>query len=222
MADRMRDVLWADIAQIYRQICEHPFITGLTDGSLGQDRFRHYVVQDSHYLRAYARALAGCAAKAPIEAELMMFAEHAGVAIAAEAELHAGLLADLRLGADEGAAAPVMPATRAYAGHLLSITASGSYPEAVSAVLPCYWIYARVGEHLQRLGSPEPLFQRWIDTYAGEEYQAVVDAVLAVTDRVGAAASAAEGELMRRHFHTSARYEWMFFDAAYRLEDWPV
>jgi thiaminase/transcriptional activator TenA len=222
MANRTRDALWGQAAEIYARICAHPFITGLTDGTLGHDRFRYYIVQDAHYLRAYARALAGCAAKAPLEGELTMFAEHAGVAIAAENELHAGLLTDLGLDAGAAAAVPVGPATQAYASYLLAITGSGSYAEAVAAVLPCYWIYARVGEHLQRHGSPEPLFQRWIDTYAGQEFQAVVDGVLAVTDRVGADASPAERELMRRHFHTTARYEWMFFDAAYRMEDWPV
>ncbi|RRR44752.1 thiaminase II [Mycolicibacter terrae] len=222
MAERTRALLWADIAEIYQRICDHPFITGLTDGSLGHDRFRYYIAQDAHYLRAYARALAGCAAKAPIEAELTMFVEHAGVAIAAEAELHAGLLSDLGLDAGVAAAVPVAPATQAYASYLLAVTGSGSYAEAVAAVLPCYWLYARVGEHLQRHGSPEPLFQRWIDTYAGPDYQAVVDAVLAVTDRIGAQASSAEWDLMRRHVHTAARYEWMFFDAAYRMEDWPV
>lgn len=221
----MRDQLWASdgpVALIYQRICEHPFITGLTDGSLGHDRFRRYIVQDSHYLRAYARALAGCAAKAPVQAELTMFVEHAGTAISAENELHAGLLTDLGLAADQTASLPVAPTTHAYASYLLAVTATGSYADAVAAVLPCYWIYARVGEHLQRHGSPEPLFQRWIDTYAGQEYQTVVDQVLTVTDRIGAQASAAERELMRRHFHTTARYEWMFFDAAYRMEDWPV
>lgn len=222
MAERTRELLWADVDGIYRQICEHPFITGLTNGSLGRKQFRYYVVQDAHYLRAYARALAGCAAKAPIETELTMFAEHAGAAITAEAELHAGLLRDLGLDARAAAELPVTPTTQAYASYLLAVTASGSYAEAVAAVLPCYWIYARVGEHLQRHGSPDPLFQRWIDTYAGQEYQTVVEAVLAVADRIGAHAPAAERELMHRHFRAAARYEWMFFDAAHRLEDWPV
>lgn len=222
MANRTRDALWGEAAEIYRRICAHPFITGLTDGSLGRDRFTYYIVQDGHYLRAYARALAGCAAKAPLEPELTMFAAHAGAAITAENELHAGLLADLGLDVERTAALPVTPATQAYASYLLAVTASGSYAEAVAAVLPCYWIYARVGEHLQLHGSPDPLFQRWIDTYAGAEYRAVVEEVLAVTDRIGVAASPAEWDLMRRHFHTTARYEWMFFDAAHRMEDWPV
>lgn len=221
MTERNRERLWAPIDGIYRQICEHPFVTELTKGTLGRNQFRHYLVQDGHYLRGYARALAACASKAPIASELTMFTEHAGVAITAEADLHAGLLADLGLDAEAAAAQPIAPTTQAYTSYLLAVTAYGSYAEAVAAVLPCYWVYARVGEHLQRHGSPEPLFQRWIDTYAGQQYQAVVEAVLAVADRI-ATHRGAEWESMRRHLHTAARYEWMFFDAAYRMEDWPV
>ena len=58
--------------------------------------------------------------------------------------------------------------------------------------------------------------------YAGAEFQTVVDAVLVVVDRIGAAASPPELAVMRRRFHTAARYEWMFWDAAYRMENWPL
>lgn len=221
MADRIRDLLWADAAEIYREICAHPFVTGLHDGTLGRDRFGHYIMQDSHYLRGYARALTVCAAKAPDETETTMFAEHATGAIAAEREMHTGLLDGL--GADAAAPPPVAPTTQAYVSYLLATAHGGSYAEAVAAVLPCYWIYARVvGERLRSDGSADPLYQRWIDMYAGQEFQAVVDAVLEVTDRVGARASSWELGLMRRHFHTTVRYEWMFWDAAYRMERWPV
>ena len=50
---------------IYAAILRHPFVAGLTDGTLPREAFRHYIVQDAHYLRGYARALALCAAKAP-------------------------------------------------------------------------------------------------------------------------------------------------------------
>jgi len=57
--------LWASIDGIFKHILEHPFMRGLTDGSLDPDVFRFYVVQDALYLRDYARALAICGAKAP-------------------------------------------------------------------------------------------------------------------------------------------------------------
>jgi hypothetical protein len=65
--------LWAGIDDIYAAILEHPFIAGLTDGSLDSVAFRFYVVQDAHYLREYARALSVAAARAPTEADIAMF-----------------------------------------------------------------------------------------------------------------------------------------------------
>src|SRR2546425_2015701 len=86
---RTRDVLWADVEDVYAAILAHPFLTGLADGTLPRESFRHYIVQDAHYLRGYARALTVCAAKAPDESGTVMFAEHAAQAIAAERDLHA-------------------------------------------------------------------------------------------------------------------------------------
>jgi thiaminase (transcriptional activator TenA) len=84
--------------------------------------------------------------------------------------------------------APVAPTTCAYVSYLMATVLGGSYPEAVGAVLPCYWIAARVGEALLAARSPDPLYARWIAMYGGEAFQAVVDAVLAEADRVGAGA----------------------------------
>jgi thiaminase (transcriptional activator TenA) len=216
---RTRDTLWADVGSIYAAILAHPFVTGLTDGSLPRAAFRHYIVQDAHYLRGYAKALAACAAKAPDEDATVMFARHAAGAIAAERDLHASLMAELG-GSPKNE--PVAPTTRAYVSYLMATVLGGSYAEAVGAVLPCYWIYARVGEALLAAGSPDPLYARWIAMYGGEAFQAVVDAVLAETDRVGATLSPAELDRMRDHFTTTSRYEWMFWDAGWRCEEWPV
>jgi thiaminase/transcriptional activator TenA len=46
--------------------------------------------------------------------------------------------------------------------------------------------------------------------------------VLDLTDRIGSTLTPAEEAVARAHFATTARYEWMFFDAAHRREGWPV
>jgi thiaminase (transcriptional activator TenA) len=219
---RTRDVLWSDVEDVYAAILAHPFLTGLTDGSLPHESFRHYIVQDAHYLRGYARALAVCAAKAPDESATMMFAEHAAQAIAAERDLHAALMTELGSSSEEAALEPVAPTTQAYVSYLLATAYGGSFAEAVGAVLPCYWIYARVGDELLARSSPDPLYARWIAMYGSEEFQAVVDSVLALTDRVGESLSDAESALLRQHFRRTSTYEWMFWDAGYRREVWPV
>ena len=57
--------LWTAMTPIYGAILRHPFLAGLTDGSLPRERFRFYVVQDALYLREFARALSLAAARAP-------------------------------------------------------------------------------------------------------------------------------------------------------------
>jgi len=214
--------LWEAARPVFDAVLVHPFVTGLVDGTLSRDAFRTYVVQDSLYLRAYARALAVCGARAPHEDQVVMFCEHASGALAVERSLHAGFLAELGVTAQELAGARPTPTTLAYTSYLLATVSQASFPEAVAAVLPCYWVYAEVGEALLERGSPDPLHRRWIDTYGGEEFGGVVRAVLGVAeeafDRLPEPAAAS----VREHYTTTTRYEWMFWDAAWRRERWPV
>jgi thiaminase (transcriptional activator TenA) len=214
------DELWDGITGTYDAILAHPFVAGLTDGSLPAEAFAFYVIQDAVYLRAYARALALVAAKANDPAVIEMFARHAAEAISVERQLHGSLLADLGIDPGAAAAAEPAPANLAYTSYLLAATATGSYAEGVGAVLPCYWIYWEVGKHLVKRGSPDPRYQLWIDTYGGEEFGATVREVLAVTDAL--TLTEAERAAVHRHFRATARYEWMFWDMGYRRETWPV
>jgi thiaminase/transcriptional activator TenA len=79
-----------------------------------------------------------------------------------------------------------------------------------------------VGKALTRRGSPNALYQRWIDNYASEAYDATVQAVLAIMDEVAKEESSASRARMVRQFVTGSRYEWMFWDMGYRQEGWPV
>lgn len=110
----------------------------------------------------------------------------------------------------------------AYTSYLLRVAYGGSFAEGVGAVLPCYWIYSEVGKALLDSGSPNELYERWIETYGGEEFAEVVREVLALTDRIGEDLGGAERESVRSHFVTTSRYEWMFWDMGYRKEGWPV
>ena len=222
MTDRFTDELWRGSADIYRAILAHPFLTGLTDGSLPPDAFTFYVVQDAVYLRAYAQALAAVASRATDSAGTEMFARYAAETVTVERTLHDSLLADL--GIDPAAAdeAEPAPTTLAYVSYLLATARGGSSAEGAGAVLPCYWIYWEVGKELLRRGSPNPRYQQWIGTYGGEEYGDTVREVIAVADQLGPGLAAAERALVHQHFRTTSRYEWMFWDMGYRKEGWPV
>ncbi|MFN6551064.1 thiaminase II [Mycolicibacterium septicum] len=214
--------LWDAIEPTFSAILAHPFLTGLTDGSLDDGAFAHYVAQDVHYLRDYARALAIVAAKAPTLADTAMFSRHAAEVFDVELGLHSELLPELGLDVEALNATPVTPTTRAYTSYLLATVYGGTFAEGLAAVLPCYWIYARVGAALLERGSPDRRYQRWIDSYGGEDFAATVAEVLDLTDRLGPTLGGADEAAARAHFVVTSKYEWMFFDAAYRREQWPI
>jgi thiaminase/transcriptional activator TenA len=216
----LTDELWDNITDIYDAILSHPFLNGLTDGSLSHDAFAFYVVQDALYLRDYAKSLAIVGGRAPDAATTRMFASHAAEAIAVEQDMHGELLADLGIDPSLVDRAAPAPTNLAYTSYLLATTMGGSFAEGVAAVLPCYWIYWEVGRELARRGSPDPRYKRWIDTYGSEDFGAVVKEVLAVAGKLDL--SSAERRVVLRHFRITSRYEWMFWDMGYRQESWPV
>ena len=151
-----------------------------------------------------------------------MFNEHAAGAIAVERSLHESFFAHFGLSEEDVAGTPMAPTNLAYTSYLIATAYGGSFPELLGAVLPCYWIYWEVGKALLERGSPDPLYGRWIATYGGEEFAGVVGAVLALSDRLGPGLSPAERASAARHFATTSRYEWMFWDMGYRREGWPI
>ena len=216
------DELWASIDGIYAAIVRHPFVRGLTDGSLPRESFRFYVVQDALYLREFARGLTDAAARAPDDDWIIMFNEHAAGALRVERALHESFFKEFGLSPADVSGTPMAPTNVAYTSYLLAVAYGAPFHEAVAALLPCYWIYWEVGKALERSGSPDPLYTRWIETYAAGEFGALVRAVLAATDQTAAERGPAERAAMRRHFVTTSRYEWMFWEMGYRRETWPV
>jgi thiaminase/transcriptional activator TenA len=214
--------LWAEIEPVYDAILDHPFIEGLTSGELGVDSFVQFISQDTHYLQDYVRTLLTLAAKSPDFAVTKMLTTHAAAAAMAETGLHAELMKDLGRDPAELLAFDARPTTRAYTSFMLATAFTGSFADGLAAIMPCFWIYAEVGQHLKQAGSPNPVYQRWIDSYGSDEYLSEVLLALELTDRVGVSLAPEAEASARAHFRTAARYEWMFWDAAYRQEAWPV
>ena len=125
-----------------------PFLAELSTGRLEEARFAFFISQDIHYLDAFAGILQRAAELAD-NAEARAFLEgQAANVVVVEQALH-GTFAP-RLGLDVAAvrAQEPAPVTVAYIDHLRSIAAHGPLGEVIAAVLPCYWVYRRVGERL--------------------------------------------------------------------------
>ena len=77
-----------------------------------------------------------------------------------------------------------------------------------------------MGQHIHKNAAPGNPYQKWIDTYSGEEFQEVVQSAIHLTDRVAEGTNEKQLKKMQEVFVLSTRLEWMFWDSAYRMETW--
>lgn len=223
MAERFSARLRRGSGRIWRAIGSHSFLGELHAGTLPMDRFTYFILQDYLYLLDFAQVLCQAGAKSPNLETLELFARHALIAVEVERSFHASFGKSLGLSRPQLDAVPKGPITQAYIGHLQAVARGGSLGEIVAAVLPCYWIYGEVGRRLYRNRPRKPkIYREWIETYASEAYWRPVREQIRLMDTLGAAAKRDEKSLMTSHFVLSSRYEYLFWDQAYRLEKWPV
>ena len=223
MAEAFSALLRRRGERIWRAIEGHPFLRELHAGTLPMDRFTYFILQDYVYLLDFAQVLCQGAAKSPDLETLELFARHALGAVEVERTFHASFGKTLGLSREHLDAVQKGPITQAYVGHLQAVARSGSLSEIVAAILPCYWIYGEVGRRLHSRGPSRPkIYREWIETYASEGFWKPVREQIGLTDRLGAAAKTDEKKLMNEHFILSSRYEFMFWEQAYRLESWPI
>ncbi|QIB34063.1 thiaminase II [Ancylobacter pratisalsi] len=213
---------WQANLPVFEAIRTMAFNEQLAQGTLPADRFKHYMIQDAHYLIAFGRALAIAAAKADDADGLVQFSEAAKVAVIVERSLHTDFFRSFGVAPAEFDGTEMSPACHHYTSFLIGTAHAEPYAVVLAALLPCFWIYAEIGRDiLARAVRPNP-YDAWIDTYAGEDFHEAVRAVIATTDRAAATASPQVRARMHEAYKRASQLEWMFWDSAWRLASWPV
>ena len=213
------ETAWNKGNKIYEQIISMPFNQELAKGTLELEQFKFYIAQDSLYLADFGRALSIIAARAHHTDHMLEFIRFAEGAVVVEKALHASYFK--QFGVSEGI--PASPSCQLYTQYLLNKAALDQVEVAMAAVLPCFWIYKRVGDHIfQNQTAQDNPYQEWINTYAGEEFGGIVERAIRICDEVAQSCSPSQREAMTEAYLMASKLEWMFWDSAYRLEEWPV
>lgn len=216
------DWAWTRTEGLLRRIHAMPFNRELAEGRLSRARFRFYMIQDALYLEQYSRALAVASARAPDAAAMEFFAGAAQGALVVERALHGGFFEKFGVDPADAAKAEPSPTCYGYTNFLLTVAHQAAYENLVAAVLPCFWIYWDVGKRIAAETVPDNPYRAWIDTYSDPSFGQSVETAIFIADRAAAATTQARRDAMLAAFTLSARYEWMFWDSAYRQEAWPV
>lgn len=201
--------LWSANQDLAQACLDHPFVQGIGDGTLKQQKFAYYLGQDAFFLEAFARAYSIAAAKAPDFSGFTTF--HT---------LASGVLSELRL--HEGYAAKwfvnlrsVEPgaATRRYTDFLLATAWGGDVGLTTAAMSPCLRLYAFLGEQLARDGVPNHQYADWIRTYSSTDFVPLAQKLESLVERYTTGTA-----LVHSTYRYAMLCEQDFFQAAWVVE----
>jgi thiaminase (transcriptional activator TenA) len=204
---------------------KHPFLISMVHGTLEEEKFKYYVIQDALYLTDYSACLRLLGDLCPDENDSKRLYEFAVGAEETEKALHKSFFQKWNIHSE---GVEQMPHSLLYTSYLLRIVSTRPFAEGLAAVLPCFWVYMHVGKCLLKLREDlgdsvtraEP-FDEWIDLYASEEFEKEVLDYKAIVDKAVETADDETLTLMQEHFTMCCKLEHMFWDQANDLMTWP-
>ncbi|MDH6307517.1 thiaminase/transcriptional activator TenA [Dysgonomonas sp. PFB1-18] len=210
---------WQAAKPVYDKIIEQPFINGLINGTLAEEKFIFYIRQDALYLAEYGKVLTAIASRLNKPEHIEAFIHFAGDSMAVEKALHESFVSKISSSAKQEAS----PSCLLYTSYLLRQVATSPVEVMLAAVLPCFWIYKEVGDYIlkHQIKGNNP-YQSWIDTYGGEEFEQSVKTAIAICDELAEKCTPEQRQAMMDAYVMCSKMEWLFWDSAWRLEKWAV
>ncbi|WP_313188948.1 thiaminase II [Sphingobacterium sp.] len=213
------DQAWEAIQPIYQEILKMPFIEELKNGTLPLEKFQFYMLQDAKYLEHYGRALAALGSKAEDNEMALDFFEFGKNALIVERALHEAYFKQFKL--EPNQEITIEPVCHHYIHFLKSTVAYDPIEVATAAILPCFWIYKEVGDHIyQNQNTENNPYKNWIETYSGEEFAEGVKKALQYSNYMAENSTDKGRKAMLEAFIAASRLEFNFWDAAYRNIKW--
>ncbi|KAK7438443.1 trifunctional hydroxymethylpyrimidine kinase/phosphomethylpyrimidine kinase/thiaminase [Stygiomarasmius scandens] len=179
---------------IWKAYVEHDFVKQLGRGTLKEECFVHFLKQDYHYLKYYARAYALLAAKSPSFTSIDS-AVRTITNILQEINTHKAFCAQFGVSEEELEQTEESRATTAYGAWLIDMGVQGDTTKLLIALLACLLGYGEVGlwlkkqvlQHDSGIVLEGNKYLRWIEDYSGEGYQGAVSIGLEIIEERAAA-----------------------------------
>ena len=217
----LSDELRAGVGPLWERVVTHPFVIELGDNVLPRDIFEVYFDQDYLFLKDWAILLSLATAKAPDFDGARHLVNFLHQGLGGEEGLFQQAFRERGLSSQDVANLEYRPTTLHYSGYLRKIAYEGSFIEVVAALLGVEWPYLDWAQRLAAAGKRpgNAYYQAWIAIHTSE---GMTDFVAWLRRTVDTATVTSE---MRSHLHEIfrdvVRYELLFWEMAYRGEQWP-
>ncbi len=168
---------------------DHDFVRQLAEGTLPEESFRHYLIQDYLFLIHFSRAYALAVYKSDRLEDMRIAAETVNALLNTEMKLHLDYCSGWGLTETDIVATPESRSNMAYTRYVLEAGNSGDLLDLLVALSPCSCGYGEIGHRL--LNDPSTKlecnpYRDWIELYGGAEFQDVTKKAVEQIDSVTA------------------------------------
>ncbi|MBN1635525.1 MAG: TenA family protein [Deltaproteobacteria bacterium] len=218
---KITDRLRRDADYIWRRIFEHPFVVELYSGILPMDKFIPYILEDYNYLIGAIRNFSIMVSRAESVDVMKELVEIVRLEAESEVKGYGEFLVSLGYSLEDAAQIEPGPMNVAYENFLLITSSFKTVAEALAAVLPCFWSYHEIAVFYQeRLPSnPNQVYVDWASVYVSDEYVTLLNKLKGLVDSLG---QNFDYQKLKEVFIQGSRYEYMYWDAVYNRDGWPV
>lgn len=224
MSEQFTDRLWKKVQPIWEAYLEHRFVKGIGDGTLDQEKFKHYMKQDYVYLVEYSRVFAIGSAKAPDLKTMTMFANLLHGTLNMEMELHREYAAKFGITNEELEKTEPSATATAYTSYMLNVSQLGGVENATAAVLACAWSYNYIGKELAEWPGAlnHEFYGNWVQMYASEEFTQLAENCKKLINDLAAGKSERELKSLEEIVLKTSKFEYMFWDMVENQSMWPT
>ena len=210
-----------DSMSIWNDALNSVFLTKLADGTMEQDMFHEYMIQDSIYLRSYLKIFAFAMTKCETIADMQLFNGMLGYVDEGENITRLNYLKDAGYTDADMDKFPMKKTNKDYCNFLMNYGANGSILEIIMAMFPCMVGYQYVWEQVA-LKNPDLM-----DTYYGpcaadyvnEGYDQYCLYWYDVVNQKTAGCSREELDHLKEVFRDASLHETLFWQMAGREHD---
>jgi len=193
----------------------HRFVEGYRNGSLSDDVFRSYLVDDYAFLETGARVTALAVADAPDMDSLARLSEQLSVLTGGENDYFERAFDELGVSEGDYRNPDLHPTTEAFIDFMLRVAREGGYEETLAAVTAAEWVYLDWCEYAAEADYDRWYLDEWVGIHVVDGFVEYVDWLRGELDERGPGLSDERRRRVEQVFDRTVELEARFFDAAY-------
>jgi thiaminase/transcriptional activator TenA len=202
---------------IWDRCAETPFVRELQAGTLPLEKFKQYMIQDSIYLKHYARVYGKAIYHAATLKEIQTYYSILNFVTDTESAVRLNYLSQFGMTDDDIELIAPLPENQNYIDFMISIAEQGDGCAILMAVLPCMLSYSYIFRKLaSEPGSRASRYWDFIQDYADERYAESCKEWCAFAEQKCGPLSCERKSRLSGIFEKASYLEYDFWNMAYR------